>query len=199
MGDLRWIFDPIPPSGEITGGDVTQYVFPRALDTLVREAIQNSNDQRLPGNRRARVDFEFHDLTGEARQQLLSTLGWEHLETHLRAVATSSSLIAGRVNDTLKEAENGDPLRVLVIKDSGTKGLFGGEDATDGNFAPLCRHRLVTTEDKTMGGGSHGLGKAVHWAFSRIATAAFSSVPWNPESSPPDSDPLRFIVRADLR
>lgn len=198
LSELSWIFDPIPPSGEITGGDVTQYVFPRKLDTLVREAIQNSNDQRLPGNDRAHVVFEFHDLTGDARQQMLSALGWDQLEPHLNAVAESKSLIAGRVRDTVAEHEGGAPMRVLVIKDLGTKGLYGGEDATDGNFAPLCRHRLVTTDDKTMGGGSHGLGKAVLWAFSRIATAAFSSVPWVPGSDPIEADPLRFIVRADL-
>ena len=198
MSELKWIFDPIPPSGEITGGDVTQYVFPRKLDTLVREAIQNSNDQRLPGNDRANVVFEFHDLTGDAKQQMLTALGWDELEPHLDAVADSESLIAGRVRETLDDEASGTPLRVLVIKDFGTKGLFGGEDAMNGNFAPLCRHRLVTTHDKTMGGGSHGLGKAVLWAFSRIATAAFSSVPWVPDSVPPDADPLRFIVRADL-
>jgi hypothetical protein len=198
LSELSWIFDPIPPSGEITGGDVTQYVFPRKLDTLVREAIQNSNDQRLPGNDRAHVVFEFHDLTGDAKQQLLDALGWLQLAPHLEAVAKSKSLIAGRVHDTLTEVAEGGPMRVLVIKDFGTKGLYGGEDATDGNFAPLCRHRLVTTDDKTMGGGSHGLGKAVLWAFSRIATAAFSSVPWVPDSDPPQADPLRFIARADL-
>ncbi|KLR59926.1 hypothetical protein IMCC26207_110165 [Actinobacteria bacterium IMCC26207] len=198
MSELNWIFDPIPPSGEITGGDVTQYVFPRKLDTLVREAIQNSNDQRLPGNDSAHIVFEFHDLTGDAKQQLLLALGWGHLEPHLGAVAKSASLIAGRVQDTLDGEASGAPLRVLAIKDFGTKGLFGGEDSVDGNFAPLCRHRLVTTHDKAMGGGSHGLGKAVLWAFSSIATAAFSSVPWVPGVHPPSADPLRFIVRADL-
>lgn len=189
---LEWVFDPIPPSGALSGGDVTSYVFPHELDTLVREVIQNSSDQQLDKNEPVRVEFEFQRLRGEARRRLLTAIGWEGIFPHLEDVAQAESLISGRVKKLL--AESTDELVVLFIRDFNTRGLHGDEAGTEGNFGPLCRHKLVTTDDKTLGGGSHGLGKAVLWSFSGIATVAFSSVPCHPK----DADRLRYIARAEL-
>jgi hypothetical protein len=98
--------------------------------------------------------------------------------------------VNGRISSILEKIN--EPLRVLVIRDSRTSGLFGGEDSEDGNFAPLCKHVLVTPDAKTLGGGSHGLGKAVLWTFSGISAVAFSSIPYG------DPDGLRYISRAEL-
>ena len=188
----QWIFDGPPDSGEITGGDLTSYVFRPDLDTLVRETIQNSNDQSIDSGR-VEVVFEFHRLEGSAKSALLAGLGWEQLAPHLEGVASSASLMKGDVQTCLDEVEA--PLTVLVVRDLNTKGLYGSEDDTDGNFAPLCRHRLVTTDDKAKGGGSYGLGKTVLWSFSGVSTVLFASRPYKRSAG---QGALRFIARSVL-
>ena len=172
-GDLTWVFDPVPASGAIKGGDPTSYVFHESLDTFVREVLQNANDQRL-GGWPVRVEFSFHELTGSRASDALAALAWDTLEQHVRGVAGSRSLIAGRMSQILENSDDGR-LLLLRIDDFGTRGLFGDEDGFEGNFAPLCKHVLVTTDDKAAKGGSHGLGKAVLWSFSGLSTVLFSS------------------------
>jgi hypothetical protein len=75
----------------------------------------------------------------------------------------------------LREIKEREFLRVLYITDFGAKGLIGGEDDSESNFGALCRHVLNTSEDDQERGGSYGLGKALLWAFSGVATVVFSS------------------------
>ncbi|WP_373070863.1 hypothetical protein [Gemmatimonas sp.] len=191
MDGLEWIFDPVPPSGALSGGDPASYVFKPSIDTFVREVVQNSNDQR-GGEGMVDVTFALHEFTGgDAADTALSAVGWNQLVTHLEAVSETESLIAGRVREAVDDASQGR-LLMLAVSDRNTRGLYGEEMSTDGNFAPLCRHKLVTSDDKTLGGGSHGLGKAVLWSFSSISTVAFASVI--------DDDPgqTRYIARTEL-
>jgi hypothetical protein len=186
-----WVFDGVPPSGKIEGGNLASYVFQPSLDTLVRESLQNANDQALDAGP-VSVEFEFIEMRGEVKTRLLEAIGWESLRPHLDSVADDDNLVAGRLKSILKSYEQ-EPLRVLVIRDSSTKGLYGGEDAKDGNFGPLCKHVLVTPDGKTLGGGSHGLGKAVLWTFSGISTVSFASVPNDND----DPGTLRYISRTE--
>ena len=169
----EWVFDPVPPSGALSGGDPTSYVFSPDIDTLVREVVQNATDQQS-GDAPVKVVFSLHELTDDARDSFLDALGWSVLREHLVGVANSASLINGRVRDALAEIDGGR-LLVLQIEDSGTRGLTGDEDGTSGNFAALCKHVLVTNDEKAARGGSYGLGKAVLWRFSALSTVLFGS------------------------
>ncbi len=186
-----WVFDAIPASGKLEGGNLASYVFRPTLDSLVRETLQNSNDQAI-GEAPVEVSYELRSLIGEPKQKLLQAIGWDTLRPHLQSVADAVNNMAGRIETIL--ANSNDPVRILVIRDKQAKGLFGGEDAADGNFAPLCKHVLITPDAKALGGGSHGLGKGVLWTFSAISMVSFSSVPFD------DYDPksLRYISRAEL-
>lgn len=169
----EWIFDPLLASGRRSGGDPTSYIFGSSLDIFVREVLQNSHDQSVDGDP-VRVSFDFFQLTGAHLERLLAAFQWNELSKHLSAVATTHSLVAGRVQRALEAVEH-DGLLVLRIQDSGTKGLEGGEDDHGTNFNALCRDVLVTTEEKVGRGGSHGLGKAVLWGASSLFTVMFSS------------------------
>lgn len=170
---IQWVFDPVPPSGALSGGDPKSYLFSPDIDSLVREVVQNSTDQQV-GEEPVRVRFTLHELADDTREAFLTALEWDRLEQHLGGVADSRSLINGRVKDALEEVASGR-LLVLQIEDSGTRGLTGDEDGTAGNFAALCKHVLVTNDDKAAKGGSYGLGKAVLWRFSAIETVLFGS------------------------
>jgi len=119
----EWVFDPVPPSGALSGGDPTSYVFSPDIDTLVREVVQNATDQQS-GDAPVKVSFSLHELTDDARASFLEGLGWSVLREHLVGVANSASLINGRVRDALAEIDSGR-LLVLQIEDSGTKGPSG--------------------------------------------------------------------------
>ena len=66
------------------------------------------------------------------------------------------------------------PLRCLRIEDFGARGLDGGDFDRDKNFGLLCRAEFKTLNVGGRG-GSYGLGKAVLWKFSEIATVMLAS------------------------
>ena len=189
----RWVFDPVPPSGQFTGGIPSAYVFKPELDTFVREVLQNSLDARQPDNEApVEVKFTFRRLQGDDKQRFLDTLDWGYLKTHLQAVAegnnTMSALLAHAIADL-----NTSALTLLRIDDSGTEGLTGDEDTPGTNFSSLCRNILDTTKDAPGKGGSYGLGKALLWQFSALSTVLFSSR--IAEDSP---QKFRFFARTEL-
>ena len=70
MTSLKWIFDPLPPSGAIQGGIPIAHVLgpDMGIDTFVREVLQNSLDQAT-GNEIVRVNFGFHEMDDAKRRQ----------------------------------------------------------------------------------------------------------------------------------
>ena len=171
---LEWVFDPAPPSGQVVGGLTSAHVFDPGLDTFVREILQNSHDQRLPG-KTARVRFTFSRLSGTRRDRILDVIDWPTLRKHLKASGKRVIPLALRVRRELKRLDQGNPLLLLQVDDSGTLGLTGDEDSETGNFNALCRNELVPTGDRPGRGGAFGLGKAVLWQFSGLSTVLFSS------------------------
>ncbi len=176
MKNVKWIFDPLPPSESEGGGDPAEHVFDQDLDTFVREVLQNSKDQSLDNGQPVRVSFDFLELEGEKRDDFLKALGWNGLEPHLRGMVDAGWLSSERIQRELSEIEDHPQLRLLRITDSGTRGLTGGESEQKTNFKSLCRDVLTRPETgEGQGGGAFGLGKAVLWAFSGVATVIFFS------------------------
>ncbi|MHB8220584.1 MAG: hypothetical protein ACYDHU_09745 [Acidimicrobiales bacterium] len=169
---MRWVFDRPPASGSVSGGDPAAYAFEADEETFVRETLQNSHDQLTGG--KVRVTYAFHSLSGAAKEAFTTAMGWDQLKPHVEAAAKAPYLAAGRYERALQMLQ-GDNLLLLKVVDSGTRGLVGGEDDHEANFAALCLDVLVTTRDKAEKGGSHGLGKAVLAVSSQLTTVLFSS------------------------
>jgi len=188
-----WVFDPSPPSGQFTGGIPSAYIFKPELDTFVREVLQNSLDARVTGDSSpVEVRFTFRNLDGDDRNRFLEALSWNYLQSHLRAVACSTTEMSTPLAHLLEDLKN-QPLTLLRIDDSGTEGLTGDEDSPGTNFSSLCRNILDTTKDTPAKGGSYGLGKALLWRFSAFSTVLFSSR----LSSQPEQR-FRFFARTEL-
>jgi len=185
----EWIFDRLPASKARKGGLANTQVFDPSLDSFVREVLQNSRDQRR-GDARVDVRLILRELTGPAVRDFLEAIGWGTLEDHIEGAADPSLVTIGpRLREGLEWIAGGT-LRVLLIEDSGTRGLTGGED-DDSNFAALCRHELITSADRRESGGSFGLGKSVLWRFSNLSTVLFHSIT-------SDENRSRFIGRVVL-
>jgi hypothetical protein len=192
---LRWIFDPVPPSGKRTGGDPAEYSFRAKIDTLVRDVVQNSLDARIEGQT-AQVAFRIIDLDGEYRTAFLAAIDWDGLEDNLAAVPEKrGGLAILRARESL--ATSG--LRLLVIEDRGTRGLEGPEERVNDEepnpYCALVKDDLYSDKDDSSAGGSFGLGKSVLWAFSGLKTVLFSSIPRNP---PESKSGLRLVGKASL-
>lgn len=173
------------------------YAFKINLDTLVRESVQNINDQRVGDM--VRAEFILETCEGSDLKTLLKLVGWnEGLSDHLEAISNARNHLSPRAKRALKSVDRGS-VRVLTIRDYGAKGLGGPEDGDEGNFVQLCRHELVTDESaKKVRGGSFGLGKSVLWAFSDASTVLFSSMPVPEKGSKPKMDDARFFGRSYL-
>jgi hypothetical protein len=175
MNSYTWHFRPRSPGEAIKGG-VDNFAFQMSVDTLVRETIQNSNDQRL--HNKIRVEFVVEEHIGSSADKLLTLLGWHSgLRDHLQAIAEGDSHLRARAQMAISAA-NIKKIQTLTIRDLEARGLEGEEDGQSGNFAMLCRHVLVTdAEKKKLRGGAFGIGKSVLWAFSDASTVLFSSLP----------------------
>ncbi len=191
----KWVFDPEPPSGQRTGGSAAEYSFKGGVDILAREVIQNSLDAKK-GVGAVGVNFRFVQLTDEMRSRFLEAISWETIEDNLRAAPEERG--GGAIRSALDQMQ-ATGLRLLVIEDTGTKGLEGAEkrstDAEKNPFCALVKDELYSDKGDETSGGSFGLGKSVLWAFSGLKTVLFSSIPDNP---PAGKSGLRFCGRAAL-
>ena len=186
-----WIFDEVPPSGTRRGGNPSGHAFEHDLDTFVREVLQNSND--VITSAPVEVDFEFLELQGEELDEYLSVFEWEELEHHLDAAAATEG--GGNLRQQLEWLTERDRLRLLIVEDRNTEGLTGAETGESSNFTALCKDTLYSHKgENTSAGGTHGLGKSVHWSFSGLSTVLFNSIIHEDE----DYDSPRLIGRAEL-
>ena len=197
MSNLEWHFRQRDPGEAIIGG-VNQFALQMSIDTLVRETIQNSNDQRLDA--KVEVEFVYEELAGPQADKLLELIGWDQgLHEHLQSIADGSNHLKERAARAVSAAK-ARKIRTLTIRDINARGLEGDEDGESGNFVMLCRHSLVTDgQQKRLRGGSFGIGKSVLWAFSGASTVLFSSLPMEKkENSVQKLGTARFFGRAYL-
>ncbi len=185
-----WCFDPVPPSGARQGGDPAQFVFKPNLSALVRETLQNSNDQLAEGSERVVVALREVQLGGAGLRRFKDALDWETLKAHVGSVEVAADRFQAGL-----EIMDRSPVSGLWIEDRGTTGLVG-EETGSGNFAALCRDRLFSEKQRAEAGGSFGLGKAVLWRFSAVSTVAFYSRV--AEGPGPGAGRERFIIKTAL-
>jgi hypothetical protein len=88
---IDWVFDPTPPSGARTGGDVAEYAFTPGIEVFVREVLQNAKDQHAGNSEPVSVLFRLIKLEGKALDTFLSKLGWGTLRPHIEAASDSEN------------------------------------------------------------------------------------------------------------
>lgn len=186
-----WQFRDAPDDGGRDYGNANLFSFDPDIDTLVRETIQNSNDQALSAveskdtDRPVRLVYKLITLRGDALDRFLNALGWEELEPHYDAIVE-----AGNKQKTIRRLEHGfdrfkerirskGEIRLLRIDDYNTTGLTGDERG-EGHFTALCRNNLDSHKGSGASrGGTYGLGKASLWLCSDISVVLFNSNPHN--------------------
>lgn len=180
VNDMRWQWRR--QDGDYANyGNANQWTVGGGLGSLAREATQNANDARLPGDEPADLVFSFIRLTGADRLDFEEAMGWRTLADHIGAMgsAADGSATAGQLRKGLERVSARGDIVLMRVADYGCRGLTGQESASGtsgsfGNFAKLCRMDLFSGKDEASG-GSFGLGKAVYWRFSTLQTVLFHS------------------------
>jgi hypothetical protein len=175
------------------GASPAQHVVKGDVDTLTRETGQNCKDQHLPGSSTVNVRYTLIELSGKQKSDFLAAMNWPGLREHLEACTNDAGEVGPRMRRGLAAIEAANkPLRCLRIEDFGTRGLKGGDFDEKENFCLLCRAEFRTSNEGGRG-GSYGLGKAVLWRFSSIATVLLSSLVNGSESKG-----IRIFGRTDI-
>lgn len=175
MTSLDWVFDRAGASGQRKGGKSTDQIVGNKLGTLVREATQNSRDQRLDNGQPVRVRFSLITLSGERKEKFLHACNWEQLGLHIdEAVKVGQKSPFSKQLKNARARIDSDDLLLLRIDDYNSNGLLGGELEEGKNFKNLCKDEFVTPE-KVGRGGSYGVGKAVYHRFSSVSAVIYSS------------------------
>lgn len=201
----QWIFRPVDGDGE-NRQDPSQDAFDSMeIDDFVRESLQNSNDaiedyRKLTNTeqegtvvyRISRKKARYKD-TGKPAP-FLKHIGWETLKRHIDSQPDNT--VGERTKDFVKNL--GEEIRVVEVEDRNAIGLTGPEKSDpeeESRFADLVRNIRWNTKVGEDSGGSHGMGKAVYWAFSGLSTVFFNSIPAEEEW---DRDSPRFIGRSKI-
>jgi hypothetical protein len=171
----EWVIDRLTGNGIERGAGSGQEVVSGDLNTLVRETLQNSKDQQAAPDTPVRVRYSLLELTGNRKTQFLKSMAWGRLSRHMEACTKHPGATGVRFRQGISTVDDGArALRLLRIEDFGTKGLEGDDHEEDRNFQLLCRAEFKTSTQRGRG-GSRGVGKAVLWKFSEIATVLLSS------------------------
>lgn len=128
-------------------------------DALVREAIQNSLDAAVKGGK-VRVRFRIAEASADTRKAFIDGL-WPHVD----AAFDSSA----------EPPRPGDPLRYLLVEDTGTRGLEGDPRQYEDDSGDRGRNdyyyfwrNIGRSRKETTDRGRWGLGKTVFAAASRL-------------------------------
>lgn len=169
--------EPRPAHGGLAAEGALNLLGRPALDPLVvliREAAQNSWDARTKDN--GPVDFAIDLRTvDEAQRKALAAGLFADLPPRGLGYSGGSLLELG---DALDE----DDLWLMVLSDTGTRGLggplradtpAGDDESTD--FVDLV-FNIGQPPDRTLGGGTYGFGKTISYLVSRCRTVIIHTV-----------------------
>lgn len=183
--ELKWIFPERHPQDFQEGSDGNQKAFDGSIDSVLREAIQNSSDAKWPmyGDSKVKIRVTAIKLTGTQKNKYLKTMGWQRLEKHLKAVIKTATTGANLLPQSIKEGHKkitSGPLYLLKVEDFNTSGLFGYEEENPQDDSPnafrAVHFAAGHSVNKLVGsGGSFGMGKYALMKGSLIQTVLYNS------------------------
>lgn len=177
MKPLTLYSEPFARTGNIAGEGFRRLLGRPALgllQTVIREALQNSVDAAPAGNAVV-VKLRYRVLTGHALEQF-RRLAFSDLPP----CATEPDEVEGEEAQGLHSVLQGARLGIFEIADFNTTGLGGpsradavseGEDLDFVNFL----RNVGATRDTNLGGGTYGYGKTSLYALSKCSTIIVDS------------------------
>lgn len=198
--DAVWAWREPYSDGGRDFGNSNVFATPPSIDTLVRETGQNAMDAKSDSSQIVHLRYSLIELDTDSNDHavFLQSLQAGDLLKHIEAAAQNDSKLGSRLTSGLDRMRGGR-LTLLRIDDYGTTGLVGPERPGDGvksPFAALVRNNLDSSKPSSTAGGSFGLGKAVSWRCSALATVLVAST--LEEAPSADVRGVRVIGKAEL-
>lgn len=195
---LTWYHRPAHVDGGRELGNAAAFAFEPSLSALVREATQNSLDERVGRRSPVRIRFSVHEITGDRYFDFLDVIRWDRLEEHFAAAAGLSQKAGRKLSAALGVMRDQSRLTLLRIDDYNASGLTGDDfddKGGDNRFAAVMRRQLDSFKTSGSAGGSFGLGKATLWASSGLGLVFANSTLSKPFEGKTER---RVIGRLDL-
>jgi len=101
---LTWYHRPAYVDGGREFGNAAAFAFEPSLSALVREATQNSLDERVNGLQPVRIRFSVHEITGDRYFDFLEAVQWDSLEEHFAAAARLSQKAGRKLSAQLEDS-----------------------------------------------------------------------------------------------
>lgn len=198
---MEWIW--LQKGWAVAAGDAYAKLFQgkgSVEDIVAREVTQNSWDAanrlktelletdqgRLPDDYKFKMVYEFKDLLGREKKNLIATLRLNELEKRLNQYGKEELDFEDGAT-CLDHLNDDSPIKCLYIHDYGATGLRGdptGEDLDESDFYRAFGQ--IGGNDRRIGGGSYGFGKSAFIKASRLrCVIAYSSF------APTDEDPVK--------
>lgn len=169
---------------DIVAREVTQNSWD-AANRLKIELLE-SNQGRLPADYKFKLVYEFKDLLGREKQNLIATLRLSELEKRLNQFG-KEELEFEDGSTCLDYMNDESAIKCLYIHDYGATGLRGdptGENLDESDFYRAFGQ--IGGNDRRVGGGSFGFGKSAFIKASRLrCVIAYSSF------APTAEDPVK--------
>ena len=167
-------------------------------DIVAREVTQNSwdaaerlkselrakNDGSLPEDYRFKMVYEFKDIVGREKENLIAGLRLNELSKRMSEYGTNE-LDFQEGATCLDHLKDSSPIRCLYIHDYGAAGLRGdpsGDEMSESDFYRAFGQ--IGGNDRRTGGGSFGFGKSAFIKASKvrcvIAYTSFAPTPEDP-------------------
>jgi hypothetical protein len=208
----EWDWEKTDPAHSLTSGDIAKFFKnegtknpgvlakgapPDAATLTAREVIQNSWDaarelqETLKSAGQAapnfEIEFEFTDLVGQAKSDMIGRLDLAGLHARLNAIDAKGENARAAVGlseqnalDTLVDEK---PLRILRVIERGASGMYGPFTG-DQSKLYLALVSIGYTAKAEGSGGSYGYGKAGLIAASSIRTVV-AYTGFQPQKSEP--------------
>lgn len=169
---------------DIVAREVTQNSWDAA--NRQKAELTDSNQGILPADYKFKMIYEFKDLLGREKKNLVATLRLSELENRLNLFG-KDELEFEDGSTCIDHLNDESPIKCLYIHDYGATGLRGdptGENLDESDFYRAFGQ--IGGNDRRVGGGSFGFGKSAFIKASRIrCVVAYSSF------APTAEDPVK--------
>src|ERR1044071_7788833 len=140
-----------------------------AINSFVRELIQNSNDAKARKAKKVSVKIEYTKIDRSEIPEF-----YDYMDI-LEAVKKSNP---GHTKFFKKAFDNLKKVRIpfLIYSDYNTVGLSGDEDDDKSSFFACVLSEGISNKETATAGGSYGIGKNAIYGISDLRTVFYSSM-----------------------
>ncbi len=176
--NCEWFFPDFPQNGSLVGPNepMSENFKKTPYASLVREAIQNSLDERLDKSEPLEIHFTIKNIKLKNYQGFAEIK--KHLEGCIELYEEKSEVYRPMVDYINSKSGTGDSFPYIQVSDYNANGMpYNTNNPNDPKspFVAFVRAAGISTKSSQNAGGSFGFGKAAYFYLSPIRTILVST------------------------